>query len=283
MNTRMSHHFDRGLHPKAECSLSFVVCCSDNAMLKANLLSSLASTRRLLTRSSRFATLRVPRTGSMRVSLGRAMTWLSVFIRTSSFPPVGIGWCSTSTGWPSNGAGTHRRCRSLRRGPASGRILLQRVPLAAERIGWVVDRGRILSKGPVMYLCHGRDPGRIGPDRPAGYTVAFDPELGFHLYGADICLQARERGLAVVALDSACCHHNSRSIGLPEVFFASALGFCSQVGALGCRITTPVRRLRSRRSGPLARQRRQPSGIDRTSGRLMQTGMKSGSGRRGSP
>ena len=30
--------------------------------------------------------------------------------------------------------------------------------------------------------------------------LRFDPELGFHLYGADICLQASEQGLAVVAL-----------------------------------------------------------------------------------
>ena len=44
---------------------------------------------------------------------------------------------------------------------------------------------------------------------------------GFILYGADVCLQARERGLAVVAL-GALCHHNSRSVGLPEAFFASA-------------------------------------------------------------
>ena len=41
------------------------------------------------------------------------------------------------------------------------------------------------------------------------------------MYGADICLQALELGLAVVAL-AALCHHNSRSVGLREAFFASA-------------------------------------------------------------
>jgi hypothetical protein len=55
--------------------------------------------------------------------------------------------------------------------------------------------------------------------RDAG--LCFDPALGFHLYGADLCLQARERGLAVVAI-AAPCHHNSRSIGLPDAFYASA-------------------------------------------------------------
>jgi hypothetical protein len=59
---------------------------------------------------------------------------------------------------------------------------------------------------------------------PKSSQLRFDPALGFHLYGADLCLQARERGLAVVVL-GAPCHHNSRNIGLPEAFFASARVF----------------------------------------------------------
>jgi hypothetical protein len=54
--------------------------------------------------------------------------------------------------------------------------------------------------------------------------LRFDPDLGFHLYGADICRQARERGLAVVAV-GALCHHNSRSLVLPESFYHSAAVF----------------------------------------------------------
>jgi hypothetical protein len=92
--------------------------------------------------------------------------------------------------------------------------------LASERIGWVVDRGRMLRDGPEL-------PARVATldelllvvrrDSP----LRLDPALGFHLYGADICLQAAERGLAVVAL-GALCHHNSRSIGLPAAFYRSA-------------------------------------------------------------
>jgi hypothetical protein len=91
---------------------------------------------------------------------------------------------------------------------------------SAERIGWVVDRGRMLRDGPDL-------PARVATldelllvvrrDTP----LRFDPALGFHLYGADICLQAAERGLAVVAL-GALCHHNSRSVGLPAAFYRSA-------------------------------------------------------------
>jgi hypothetical protein len=96
-------------------------------------------------------------------------------------------------------------------------------PLAAERIGWVVDRGRMLRDGPVL-------PARVATldelllvvRRDSG--LRFDPALGFHLYGADICLQARERGLAVVAL-GALCHHNSRHVGLWDGFHESAAVF----------------------------------------------------------
>ena len=91
---------------------------------------------------------------------------------------------------------------------------------AARRIGWVEDRGRILSEGPGL-------PAPVATLDELLLVVRkdlplhFDPELGSHLYGADLCLQAHERGLAVVAL-GAPCRHNSRSVGLPEAFFASA-------------------------------------------------------------
>jgi hypothetical protein len=91
---------------------------------------------------------------------------------------------------------------------------------SCQRIGWVVDRGRVLRDGPEL-------PARVATldelllvlrrDSP----LRFDPALGFHLYGADICLQAAERRLAVVAL-GALCHHNSRSVGLPAAFYQSA-------------------------------------------------------------
>jgi hypothetical protein len=92
--------------------------------------------------------------------------------------------------------------------------------LGAQRIGRVVDRGRALRDGPEL-------PARVATlgelilvvrrDTP----LRFNPALGFHLYGADVCLQAAERGLAVVAIE-ALCHHNSRSLGLPPAFFRSA-------------------------------------------------------------
>jgi hypothetical protein len=101
-------------------------------------------------------------------------------------------------------------------------------PLAAERIGWVIDRGRTLCDGPEL-------PARVATLDELllvvrrGSPLRFDPALGFHLYGADICLQAAQRGLAVVAI-GALCHHNSRSIGLPEAFYQSAEFFARKWG-----------------------------------------------------
>ena len=101
-----------------------------------------------------------------------------------------------------------------------GPAIRQNGGFAAERVGRVVDRGRMLHEPhelpgglPRSMSCSWSCP-RITPLR-------FDPELGFHLYGADLCLQAAERGLAVVAIEAP-CYHNSRHIGLPEEFFKSA-------------------------------------------------------------
>jgi hypothetical protein len=92
---------------------------------------------------------------------------------------------------------------------------------SAARIGWVVDRGRVLRDGPELPATVATlDELALVVRRDAG--LRFEPALGFHLYGADLCLQAREKGLAVVALE-AFCHHNSRSAGLPEAFYESAL------------------------------------------------------------
>ena len=95
--------------------------------------------------------------------------------------------------------------------------------LAAERIGWVVDRGRQLRDGPELPAWVATlDELLLVVRRDSG--LRFDPALGFHLYGADVCLQAREQGLTVVAI-AALCHHNSSSIGLPESFYESAQVF----------------------------------------------------------
>jgi hypothetical protein len=97
------------------------------------------------------------------------------------------------------------------------------VSLAAQPIGRVVDRGRLLRDGPGLpALAATLD--ELLLVLPRDSPLRFDPGLGFHLYGADICLQAAELGLPVVVID-ALCHHNSRSVGLPKAFYQSAQVF----------------------------------------------------------
>ncbi|HEX8858506.1 MAG TPA: class I SAM-dependent methyltransferase [Actinomycetes bacterium] len=50
--------------------------------------------------------------------------------------------------------------------------------------------------------------------------LRFDPALGFHLYGADLCLSSRRLGLPVAVLDIPCLH-NSLFAYLPPAFHAS--------------------------------------------------------------
>ncbi|MGP0063722.1 MAG: glycosyltransferase [Isosphaeraceae bacterium] len=213
---------DRLPHQTDPYSLSFVVCASDHALLKANLLSSPClnppSPQQIIAiRNAPSAAAR------LNAGLARAKHDLVVCLHQDVYLPAGwdrLVWNQYRMGERERGpigvagvygVGTIRAC------PGST------TALAAERIGWVVDRGRILSDGPGL-------PAPVATLNELTLIVRrdtplrFDPELGFHLYGADICLQARERGLAVVAL-GAPCHHNSRSIGLPEAFFASARVF----------------------------------------------------------
>ena len=57
----------------------------------------------------------------------------------------------------------------------------------------------------------------------------FDPALGFHFYGADICLSAQQQGLHAVAID-ALCFHNSVHVGVAPAFFESAKRFTAKWG-----------------------------------------------------
>jgi hypothetical protein len=203
--------------PAKRSPLSFVVCVTDEAILAANLLASpcLApeSPHELI------SVLKAPSAAAgLHAGLERARNDWVVLVHQDVFLPP--GWDrrilsqlrqAERTFGPIGVAGVY--------GVSDVREAVGQ-PLAAERIGQVVDRGRLLQEGPEL------------PARAATLDelllivrrvtpLRADPALGFHLYGADLCLQARERGLSVVVLD-ALCHHNSRSLALPESFFAGA-------------------------------------------------------------
>ena len=200
--------------------MSFVVCVSDDAVLKANMLASPG----IAGRGSPHDIILIHEAPSAAAGLAMGLTrakheWV-VCVHQDVYLPDGWDRCLAE----------QIREAGRRFGPIGvvGVYGVSEViapadltrPLGAKRIGWVVDRGRELREGPEL-------PARVAILDELLLVVRrnselrFDPALGFHLYGADICLQARERGLAVVAL-GALCHHNSRSVGLPEAFFASA-------------------------------------------------------------
>jgi Glycosyl transferases group 1/Glycosyltransferase like family len=200
--------------------LSFVVCVSDEETLKANFMASpcVADTdsphQIILLREVPDAAC------GLNFGLERARHDWAVCVRQDVYLPK--GWDQLLI---------NQLCEAERRFGTIGVAGVYGVgealaphdrarPLAAERIGWVVDRGRELRDGPELPAAVATlDELVLVVRRDSG--LQFDPALGFHLYGADICLQARERGVAVVAL-GALCHHNSKSIGLPEAFFRSA-------------------------------------------------------------
>jgi len=176
--------------------ISFVVCVSDDAILKANLMASPGFAEPgwphevILIHKS-------PSAGAgLSSGLKRAQHEWVVCAHQDVFLPE--GWDHLFT--------QQLREAERRFGPIGvagvygvGAVVAPREPgspLAAGRVGWVVDRGRLLHDGPEL-------PARAATlDElllvvPRNTPLRFDPDLGFHLYGADLCLQAAERGLAV--------------------------------------------------------------------------------------
>jgi hypothetical protein len=232
MNAGGSAFRDRDSRASAEQALSFVVCGSDDAVLAGNLLASPC-----LGPGSPHEVIVIRATPSAAAGLNpgleRAGNDLVVFVYQDVCLPA--GWDRLML--------NQYRMAERRFGPIGVAGVYGVGPVAdtpggpaARRIGWVEDRGRVLSEGPGL---------------PAGVAtldelllvvrrdspLRFDPELGFHLYGADLCLQARESGLAAVAL-GAPCRHNSRGVGLPRAFFDSA-GVFARKSAHRLPVATP--------------------------------------------
>ncbi len=199
-----------------EAPMTFAACVSDDTILGANLLASPclgpdSPHEVLLVKNCRSAA------DGLNIALQRAKHETIVCVHQDVYLPRGWDHRLTQQIWDSE-------CRFGPLGVAGvygvGKVVQPQSPLAAERVGWVVDRGRLLHDGPEL-------PARVATLDELllvvrrGTPLRFDPALGFHLYGADICLRAHEQGLAVVAL-AALCYHNSRSVRLPEALLDSA-------------------------------------------------------------
>jgi SAM-dependent methyltransferase len=106
--------------------------------------------------------------------------------------------------------------------------LLQQFQAAQDRLGPIgvagvfgysfgpdgkIDLGRVLDRymlydlaAPLPAMADGLDEIVLAVRRDT--PLRFDPMLGFHLYGADLCLTARRQGLPVAVLDAPCLHNS---------------------------------------------------------------------------
>jgi hypothetical protein len=89
-------------------------------------------------------------------------------------------------------------------------VLDRRVPFDA--IGRVVHRDRLLSHRSLPSDVDGLDELLLVVPRDTPLRV--DGDLGWHLYGTDLALQAQDKGLRVVVVDAP-CHHNSLTGRVP--------------------------------------------------------------------
>jgi SAM-dependent methyltransferase len=194
--------------------ISFVVCVSDEARLRANLLSSPCFRRGsphevLLFRGCRNAA------DGLNEGLRRARHTIVICVHQDVYLP---------RDWPSRFLEQYRLAEAMfGTVGVAGVYGTSRASSGTLRAGCVVDRDRLLAeKVPLPALVETLDEQLLA--LPRGSGSEFDPRLGFHLYGADICLAAKRRGLPSVALD-ALCFHNSLGVGLPNSFLASAAVF----------------------------------------------------------
>jgi len=92
-------------------------------------------------------------------------------------------------------------------------------PDSRTNLGRVLDRQTLLDMpAPLPAAADGLD--EIVLAVPRDTPLRFDPALGFHLYGADLCLSSRRQGLPVVVLDAPCLH-NSLFAYLPPAFHSA--------------------------------------------------------------
>jgi hypothetical protein len=195
---------------RAERPLTFVVCVSDETTLRANLLSSPcfragSPHQVLLMRDCPSAA------EGLNAGLARARHDWVVCVHQDVYLPEG---------WPSRFG---QQCRQAVRlfGPI-GVCSVMGVKGGAEEKRWfghVVHQDRLLRAGRLPASVDALDELLLA--LPRDTPLAFDPLLGFHFYGTDLCLAARQRGLPAVVLD-ALCYHNTRSNSYPPEFLASA-------------------------------------------------------------
>ena len=190
------------LGPGDEVPVSFVACVNDDAQLDANLRRSPCfadgSPHELLV----FRDCATAAQG-LNAGIEQAKHEFVVLVHQDVYLP---------DRWPARMVAQWRQAE--REGPIGVAgvfgVLDRKVPFDA--IGRVVHRDRLLSHHSLPADVDGLD--ELLMIVPRRTPLRVDGDLGWHLYGTDLALQAHERGLRVVVVDAP-CHHNSLTGRVP--------------------------------------------------------------------
>jgi hypothetical protein len=186
-----------------EVPITFVACVNDDAQLGANLARSPC-----LRGDSRHELLVFRGCANaaegLNAGIEQAQHELVVLVHQDVYLPEG---------WPARMVAQWRLAESDG-GPVGIAgvfgVLDRRVPFDA--IGRVVHRDRLLSHRALPADVDGLD--ELLMVVPSHTPLRVDADLGWHLYGTDLALQAQEKGLRVVVVDAP-CHHNSLTGRVP--------------------------------------------------------------------
>lgn len=185
--------------PRREQPLTFIACVNNDGVLRSNLLSSPC-----LRPGSPHEVLLMKgypnAAAGLNEGVARAKHDWVVCLHQDVYLPAG---------WPTRFLAQCRRAAEMH-GPLGvcGVFAARGVGPARRFIGHVVHQDRLLNTGRLPEAVDTLDEMLLAV--PRGTPLRFEPSLGFHFYGADACLAARQAGLKVVALD-ALCYHNTRS------------------------------------------------------------------------
>jgi SAM-dependent methyltransferase len=189
--------------------LTFAVCVSDEATLAANLLASPCLQQVHPHQVVRFAGCSSAAEG-LNAALATARHEVVVCVHQDVYLPR--GWVQRF--WQS----WHQAEKQYGRIGVAGVYGVTLREGKVVRAGHVVDRDCLLwEKPPLPATVDTLDELLLAVRKDSG--LRFDPALGFHFYGADLCLEAQRRGLSSVVIDALCLHH-SKGVELPE-FHAS--------------------------------------------------------------
>ena len=191
------------LGPPENVPITFVACVNDDAQLAANLAHS--------------PCLRDPSPHELLVFRGcaNAAEGLNAGIEQARHEIVVLVHQDVylPEGWPARLVAQWRLAEQ-QGGPLGVAgvfgVLDRGVPFDA--IGRVVHRDRLLSHRSLPADVDGLD--ELLMVLPRDTPLRVDGDLGWHLYGTDLALQAQQKGLRVVVVDAP-CHHNSLTGRVP--------------------------------------------------------------------